>query len=63
MTPQEKSVLERMINRASQLKSQYKRFGSPWLFEKWQQAERSLKVKKAELKMKHELSPQLNIQL
>jgi hypothetical protein len=63
MTPHEKSVYERMSQRASQLKAQYKRFGSPWLFEKWQKAERSLKVKKAELKMKHELSPQLNIQL
>lgn len=63
MTPQEIGILKRMKQNATQLKNQYKAAGSPWLFAQWQKAERSLKVKKAELKSKYELSPQININL
>lgn len=63
MTPQEIGILNKMIGRAAKLKQQYKQIGSPWLFTKWQEAERSLKLKKAELKMKYETAPQINISL
>lgn len=61
MTPQEIGILNRMKTAAQNYKAKYKAAGSPFLFTKWQKAERSLKVKMAEMKMKYEYSPQLNI--